>query len=228
MRKKFMLLIAMVALLVGCSTDKDTNLPEVYYSNFPDVLDFGVLTGIEPEISFDQSDESEYYTYNIQQKTEDESFDIFFKKLKSNNYKSIAPQRLMDNGSISNAYENNRYQILTLEFFNTELDFTDKFVISLRPLYLSYKGFPNVPDYGKMNDVLPSETLENNGKTVFIYENSMKVPSYTSALYAHNFKSLGEMVASDDGFLQLYENGEYTILVGMYPTYTSIVISLSE
>lgn len=214
--------------LTGCSSSND----DVYYSKFPDILDFGEISGVEPEITEDQNDRSVTYIYQLTKDADKSKFDRFIKNLEKKDYEIIVERKLGDNGLIYNVYQNDRFQLIVGENYSDNHD--DAVVlISIRERYYRYAEFPSVPDYGVMNNIEPSKVnteKDDSGKdvTVYIYRDSTKYDEYVDVLLNHEFSILEEKMSYEDGYLTIYSNQEYYVIVGAFPTLTMITVGYLE
>lgn len=211
-------------ILSGCSSSTD----EVYYAEFPDVLDFGELSGVIPEIDDEQSDGTVTYIYYLGDDGDGKSsLDRFNKNLENKDYVNVIERNLADNGLIYSVYQNDIYQVMTGESFEGQNDAIVH--IAIRERYYRYTGYPTVPDYGAMNDIEPSKVSiekDDTGRdvTVNIYNDSMNADEYVKVLLNHEFSVLEERMSYEDGYITVYCNEEYYVVVGTFPTLTLVTI----
>lgn len=221
--KSICCVLVLVFTLFGCSSNKN----EVYYKEPSDVLDFGILSGTVPEIIEEESDGSVTYIYHLGKDADKSDLEKFNKNLDKKGYDRVVERSLGDNGLIINIYQNDRYQVMTGEKFDG-ID-VSIVLISIRERYYKYTAFPSVPDYGAMNNMEPSKAsteLDDKGKdvTVYIYRESTKASEYEAVLVSHGFSIIEEKMAYNEGYMTVYSNEEYYVIVGSFPTLTMVTV----
>lgn len=221
MLKKSFILLMIAFLLVGCSNEKDDSIDmndKVFYKNYSDILDFGHLSGIEPEVHFEEIDDSTTYIYFKEKELDKNIYSEFAQNLKDKGYKYISETRISDDGGEYEVLEKDNTQIMYGAY-------SDKILISLRPKFPSYKNFPNIPDFGRvMNVEADEEDVSSDGVHVFVYPSFNQPELYAVALKKYGFEKVRDRLKHNDGYLYMYSNDEHVLILGTYPDYLSIAI----
>lgn len=223
-KHKVLITILLTLTLVGCGSKNSKQKEDQYYENYPDILDFGHMSGVEPEIDYEESDQSIFYLYHIEEKVDQEIFKKFVDNLTSNNYKHISKSKISDDGGVYDVLENDRNQIMIGEYYDNEKEFTYKLLISIRPKYITYDKYDIVPDYGKLSNQVPSESLQQGNMEILIYEDKKFSKEYLSSLSAFDYIFVNTSLVEGNGELFLYTNEIYNVTTIVYPDYIAIGI----
>lgn len=219
--KKIAAFILLGFLLVGCSQEK------VFYENAPEVLDFGSISNIVPEIVEDEETRSVGYVYRFNDQISEKYFKQFFDNLDKKGFKNVVDDQLNENGSISKLKQNDKYQILTVETFDTvgkEKFHINEFIISIRERYSTYSDYPTVPDYGSLNNIEASKITEDQGVKVHFYQGSTQTAEYIKILKSLDFELLEERLTYETGGMTVYGDDTYYVVVGDFPDFTMITV----
>lgn len=245
MSKKFVILLLVLCfVLVSCNAKSNTDnnssnniadngaIHEIndsfdsieFYADYPDIIDFGSLSLISPEVHYEEVDASTTYLYNIENELDLEVFETFYKSIDENQYIEIDEPSTMEDGGIYRIFANRKTQLLIGEYTNIEDNFIDLFIISMRPKYISYENYNGVPDYGIIYKIEPTETKTEDGVSVFIYEANNDFDSYLEALDLYEFSYITHDI-DEECMLVLYTSEIHNVLIiDCFPNYTSIVV----
>lgn len=127
-----------------------------------------------------------------------------------------------------NIYQNTRYQVIVGETFGNYNE-NESLIISIRERYSMYLEFPTVPDYGFINNIEPSDIstqIDNAGKNlnIYTYKLSTEAKKYEEVLIEFDFEIIEKRFRVKDGYMTVYSKDEYYVIVGDFPTFTSITV----